>query len=73
MVTINIYVLQKIGWDGGNDHEITAIEMEIANLVTHLLAGSLNAFLLPVYTIKDQEPLLEYFALPASKTILKSD
>lgn len=71
MVTINIFALERImGLEGLKEHEMTSSEIEIVNLVTHLLAGSLNAFLLPVYTIKDREPLLEYFAMPASEDIL---
>lgn len=41
-------------------------EMQAKSLLLDLVAGSLSALLLPVYTIRENEALLEYFALPAS-------
>lgn len=41
-------------------------QKQAKSLVLDLMAGSLSALLLPVYTIRESEALLEYFALPAS-------
>lgn len=46
-------------------------ERLISALLSEFLAGMLNALLLPVYTLKQGELLLDYFALPAIKLILE--
>ncbi|XP_049847449.1 uncharacterized protein LOC126299523 [Schistocerca gregaria] len=53
-----------------SDSGLEASELQAKRLVLHLVAGSLSAFLLPVYTLKDGEALLDYFALPAIKLTL---
>ncbi|KAI4460147.1 smg-7 suppressor with morphological effect on genitalia protein 7 [Holotrichia oblita] len=70
MVVINMYALWNIT---GNDimkvEEVTKDERKACQLILDLIAGSLSAFLLPIYTLKNDETLLEYYALPAIKLI----
>lgn len=65
-----MYAYYNVNTEGGrlvNDSQLTADEKLIKTLLTELIAGSLNAFLLPIYTYKQEDSLLQYFALPASK------
>lgn len=77
MLAINLFALHQAGgtvMPGGNDKhwdhqdlkDISSDHKHAKNLVLDLVSGSLCALLLPVYTIRDSEALLEYFALPAS-------
>ena len=72
MVTINIFALQHASgtMDGKakkfTEDELTSDEQKVKLLISDFLAACLSAFLLPVYTIKPGEPLLDYFAMPAS-------
>lgn len=71
MVTINIFALHHAGgtFDGKvktfSEDELTSDEQKVKLLISDFLAACLSAFLLPVYTIKPGESLLDYFALPA--------
>ncbi|XP_039287814.1 protein SMG7 [Nilaparvata lugens] len=71
MLTINIFAYHHSIRDADNDLQLTANEKRIRSLVTHLIAGSLNAFLLPVYTLKHESSMLDYFALPAIKLTME--
>lgn len=57
---INLYALTYLGKD-----ELTKDELKVKSLVLELIAGSLSAFLMPVYTLQSDESLLNYYALPA--------
>lgn len=77
MLAINLYALhQRRGCAFLSKSTVLSesgledIELQAKRLVLHLVAGSLSAFLLPVYTLKDGEALLDYFALPAIKLTL---
>lgn len=48
-------------------NQLTNDEMKVKHFILELLAGALNAYLLPIYTMNDSSMLLEYYALPASK------
>lgn len=52
-----------------SDDQLSSDEQKVKHLVLDLIAGSLSVYLLPVYTLKEGDALLEYFALPASKCI----
>lgn len=62
---INMYALHHLGKDELTDEEKITAEMALA-----LLAGSLSAFLLPVYTLKNDASILDYYALPAIRLLL---
>lgn len=69
-MVVNMYAYYNVNTEGGrfvNDSQLTSDEKLIKTLLTELIAGSLNAFLLPIYTYKQEDSLLQYFALPASK------
>nr|CAD7443175.1 unnamed protein product [Timema bartmani] len=78
MLAINLYALHHAGSCIVSDSQVTtftnkqlsADEQRVKCLVTDLLAGSLSAYLLPVYTLKEGDPLIDYFALPAIKLTL---
>lgn len=70
MVVINMYALWNItGSDLMKVEELTKDEQKACQLILDLIAGSLSAFLLPIYTLKNDETLLDYYGLPASKTV----
>lgn len=77
MVTINIFALHHASGtlDGKTkkfkEEELTPDERKVKVLISDFLAACLSAFLLPVYTIKPGEPLLDYFAMPAIKLTLE--
>ncbi|XP_075227377.1 nonsense-mediated mRNA decay factor SMG7-like [Lycorma delicatula] len=71
MLAINIFAYHQANNDSQNENEVTGNEKQVCSLVTDLIAGSLNAFLLPVYTFKQEESLLDYFALPAIKLTME--
>jgi len=50
--------------------DLSLEEKVIQKLVIECIAGMLNAFLLPVYTLMQGKSLLKYFALPATKVLL---
>ncbi|KAK4881318.1 hypothetical protein RN001_004637 [Aquatica leii] len=67
---INLYALKHtVGAGTLKTEELTEDEINVRKLVLDLLAGSLSAFLLPVYTLNQNSSLLEYYALPAIKLI----
>ncbi|XP_060875046.1 nonsense-mediated mRNA decay factor SMG7-like [Metopolophium dirhodum] len=63
MVAINMLAFNYIG------NESTSIKMQCFPVVD-LLATFLNAFLLPLYTMKESQNISEYYTLPAVKLIL---
>ncbi|KAF5306739.1 hypothetical protein FQA39_LY01497 [Lamprigera yunnana] len=70
ITTINLYALKHtVGAGTLKTEELTADEIHVRKLVLDLLAGSLSAFLLPVYTLSQDSTLLDYYALPAIKLI----
>ncbi|KAL0112158.1 hypothetical protein PUN28_011918 [Cardiocondyla obscurior] len=76
MLAINLYALQHtagIGTETGNmemlKNEQMANDKKLArDCILDLIAGTLSALLLPVYTIKNS--IIEYFALPSIKLCL---
>lgn len=68
MTVINLYALYHLV---GDNDELTMDEKKAKELILDLLSGSLCAFLLPVYTLKNDESLLDYYALPASMLNMK--
>jgi len=73
MLVINLYGLRRvIGADEAitRDEDLTGTEKQVKSLLLHFLAGCLNAFLLPVYTMDQYDTLIQYFAMPASKYFL---
>ncbi|XP_063229375.1 nonsense-mediated mRNA decay factor SMG7-like [Bacillus rossius redtenbacheri] len=77
MLAINLYALQNASGSVPSDRvtvfsaeQLSADERQARSLVLDLLAGSLSTYLLPVYTLKDDDALVEYFALPAVKLTL---
>ncbi|XP_065208796.1 nonsense-mediated mRNA decay factor SMG7-like [Planococcus citri] len=73
MMVINMFAYYNVNNEGGNavdDNQLTADEKFTKALLVELIAGSLNAFLLPIYTYKQEDSLLQYFALPAIKITL---
>lgn len=64
MTVINLYALYHLIKDSD---ELTNDEQKAKELILDLLSGSLSAFLLPIYTLKNDDSLLDYYALPASK------
>ncbi|KAL3276786.1 hypothetical protein HHI36_012152 [Cryptolaemus montrouzieri] len=67
MTVINLYALQHIS--GNGKETLTMDEEKVRTLILDLLASSLSAFLVPVYTLKADENLMDYYALPAVKII----
>lgn len=68
LTVINLYMVYHLEEE---DVEESNGRKDGKNLVVALIAGALNALLLPVYTMKMEEvTLLEYYALPAIKIIL---
>lgn len=70
MFAINTFAYHHPCKDGEKVSHLTMDEKRVRGYVLDLIAGSLNAFLLPVYTLKQDESLLDYFALPASEYII---
>lgn len=63
---VNLYTLwHTVG--SGKLEDLTEDEMKIRELTLELLAGSVCAFLMPVHTLKADETLLDYYALPAGR------
>jgi protein SMG7 len=76
MLAINLFALHHAGCcvdaekvTAFNDQQLSGDEKQVRHLVMDLMAGSLSAYLLPVYTLKEGDALLDYFALPASKCV----
>lgn len=67
MSIINLYALNHVGASPTKVSELTSDEKKVRELVLELIAGTLCAFLLPVHTLKMDERLLDYYALPAGK------
>lgn len=61
ITVINLFAIANLN----KEDELTEDETTIKNLILELIAGSLSAFLMPVYTLKNDESLLGYYALPA--------
>ena len=79
MTTISIFQFERISGQlsslSSNCEPIKAENLSleeniIRKLVIESIAGMLNAFLLPVYTLMQGKSLLNYFALPATKILL---
>jgi len=77
MLAINLFALHHAGScvDSDklmtfSDDQLSIDEQRVKHLVLDLMAGSLSVYLLPVYTLKEGDALLEYFALPAIKLTL---
>lgn len=69
MTTINFYALFHTIGSNTKIEELTADEIQVKELILDLLAGSLSAFLIPVHTLKADESLLEYYALPSGQLL----
>lgn len=67
VTAINLYALKHVTSNGSLD-DLTEDEKLVRHYVLELLAGSLSAFLIPVYTLRNDSSLLEFYALPAGKT-----
>lgn len=71
MVAIMIFGAEdKLAQVGKDPSQIQKTDLAVRGLMSELLAGFLNALLLPVYTSKQGDSLLEYFGLPAVKLLL---
>ena len=81
MVVISIFQINRfsasveeessVSIDMPNTAEMLSNEERIIRkLIVESIAGMLNAFLLPVYTLMQGKSLLNYFALPATKILL---
>ncbi|EFN64323.1 Protein SMG7 [Camponotus floridanus] len=74
MLVINLYALQHatgVGTDSTEllkNEQLTNDEKLARDCILDLIAGTLSALLLPVYTIKNS--IIEYFALPSIKLCL---
>lgn len=66
ITVINLFAFTHLDKDG----ELTGDESKARDLVLQLIAGTLSAFLMPVYTLQADESLLEYYALPAVKFLM---
>ncbi|KAF7286748.1 hypothetical protein GWI33_004371 [Rhynchophorus ferrugineus] len=66
ITVINLYAIVYLN----KEDELTEDEVIVKELILELIAGSLSAFLMPVYTLKNDESLLEYYALPAVKFLM---
>ncbi|XP_023015332.2 nonsense-mediated mRNA decay factor SMG7 [Leptinotarsa decemlineata] len=67
---INLYALNHLGTDQKKLKDLTADENKVRELVMELIAGSLSALLVPVHTLKMDDGLMDYYALPAVKFLL---
>lgn len=65
MVAINMLAFNHIG------NESTSLKVQCFPVVD-LLATFLNAFLLPLYTMKESQNISEYYTLPAGNMILNN-
>lgn len=63
MTVINIYRYNQYK---NLEESLNFDKKTVKCLLIELIAGLLNAFLLPVYTYKESDNILQYFALPAS-------
>lgn len=75
MLAINLYALQHTAGIGADsellkNEQLSSDEKLARDCILDLIAGTLSALLLPVYTIKNS--IIEYFALPSSKYILST-
>ncbi|XP_015832940.2 nonsense-mediated mRNA decay factor SMG7 isoform X1 [Tribolium castaneum] len=68
ITAINLYALKHVTSTSLTD-ELTEDEKIVRQQILDLLAGSLSAFLIPVHTLKNDESLLDYYALPAVKLL----
>lgn len=69
MSIINIYALTHVGASPTKAPELTKDEKKVRELILELIAGTLCAFLVPVHTLKMDDSLLDYYALPAGKEV----
>lgn len=67
MSIINLYALNHVGASPTKVAELTNDEKKVRELILELIAGTLCAFLVPVHTLKVDDSLLDYYALPAGK------
>uniref|UniRef100_A0A1B6BZA1 DNA/RNA-binding domain-containing protein n=1 Tax=Clastoptera arizonana TaxID=38151 RepID=A0A1B6BZA1_9HEMI len=70
MFAINVYAYFHPCKDSESSDLLTEDEKQVRSFIIDLIAGFLNAFLLPVYTLKQDETILDYFALPVIKLTL---
>jgi hypothetical protein len=68
ITAINLYALKHVT-STSLTNELTEDEKVVRQYILDLLAGSLSAFLIPVHTLKNDESLLDYYALPAVKLL----
>jgi protein SMG7 len=66
ITAINLYALKHVT-STSLTNELTEDEKVVRQYILDLLAGSLSAFLIPVHTLKNDESLLDYYALPAGQ------
>ena len=70
MMVINMYAYHNANNDVGKAVEncqLNANNELMKNSLMELIVGSFNAFLLPIYTYKQEDSILQYFALPAGE------
>ncbi len=70
IVAVTLFLMHK-DQDEGAEASVSRDEQHICGLASEFVAGLLNSLVLPVYTLKQGEALLDYFALPATKLILE--
>lgn len=68
MTAINLYTLRHT-LDSFTTEQLTSDELRVKHLILDLLAGAFSAYLLPIYTMSNDATLLDYYALPASKSL----
>ena len=67
IVTLDMFLMHRLAEESPAG---CVDEREVVALICEAISGMLSAFLLPVYTLKQGDSLLDYFALPATKIIL---
>ncbi|XP_050293597.1 nonsense-mediated mRNA decay factor SMG7-like isoform X2 [Anthonomus grandis grandis] len=70
LLEITIINMYALGHLGNKDEELTKDELKVKDLILELIAGTLSAFLMPVYTLQSDDGLLDYYALPAVKLLM---
>ena len=71
VITINLWALHQLGPPAPCYQEVSKEERLVAAVVASLQAALLSSCLLPVYTSKKGEQLLDYNALPAVRLLLE--
>lgn len=71
ITTINLFsYYHVVSSDASRGDDLTEDEEKVRQLSIEMIAGSLSAFLVPVHTLKLDESVLDYYALPAIKLIM---